>query len=154
MYGAATGKPYSYRNDQGVPVFPDDHPIFIFDGHCALCSGWARFILRRDRRQRFRLLAAQTPLGQALYRHYGLDPVGYETAILLTDGVAWLQSEGAIRVAEGLGWPWSWLAGLRLVPLRWRDAAYRSIARNRFRLFGRRARCYLAEPGQEHRFLA
>ena len=40
-------EPYSYRQDATVPRFPDDRPIIIFDGHCALCSGWARFVLRR-----------------------------------------------------------------------------------------------------------
>ena len=57
---------YSYRADPAVPDFPDDRPIIVFDGYCALCSGWARFVLRHDRRERYRLLAAQSPLGRAL----------------------------------------------------------------------------------------
>ena len=51
---------YSYRNDPAVPAFPDDRPIVIFDGNCVLCSAFAQFILRTDRRRRFRLMAAQT----------------------------------------------------------------------------------------------
>ena len=66
--------PYSYRDDPAVPTFPDDQPIVVFDGYCALCSGWAQFILRHDERRIFRLLPAETPLGRALYLHYGLDP--------------------------------------------------------------------------------
>jgi predicted DCC family thiol-disulfide oxidoreductase YuxK len=79
---------YSYRRDGAVPAFPDDRPIIVFDGFCALCSGWARFVLRHDRRALFRLLPAQSALGHALYVHYGLDPVDYETNILLAHGVA------------------------------------------------------------------
>ena len=86
-----------------MPGFADDKPIIIFDGKCVLCSRWARFVLRHDRRRRFRLLAAQTPLGAALYEHYGLDPISYETNILLEDGRAWLKSEGTIRMFERLG---------------------------------------------------
>ncbi len=145
---------YSYRRDPAVPRFPDDRPIIIFDGHCALCSGWARFVLRHDRSGIYRLLPAQTPLGRALYVHYGLDPEDYETNILLADGVAWFKSEGSIRMAEGLGPPWSLARWCRVLPLRVRDRLYQSVARNRLRLFGRRAACYRAEPGQEHRFLA
>ena len=151
---AAVREPYSYRRDAAVPRFPDDRPIIIFDGHCALCSGWARFVLRHDRRGVYRLLPAQTPLGRALYVHYGLDPEEYETNILLADGVAWFKSEGSIRMAEGLGWPWSLARLLRVLPLAMRDRLYQSLARNRLRLFGRRAACYLGEPGLEHRFLA
>ena len=147
-------EPYSYRQDAAVPRFPDDRPIIIFDGHCALCSGWARFVLRHDRRGIYRLLPAQTPLGRALYVHFGLDPEEYETNILLDDGIAWFESEGSIRMAEGLGRPWSLARVLRILPLRLRERLYRSLARNRLRLFGRRVACYRGEPGLEHRFLA
>jgi len=145
--------PYSYRDDHAVPAFPDERPIIVFDGHCALCSGWARFVLRHDRGARFRLLPAQTPLGHALYAHYGLDPVDYETNLLIQDGRLFVKSEGTIRMFEGLGLPWSLLAVGRILPLSWRDALYGIMARNRIKWFGRREICYLAEPGQADRFL-
>ena len=81
-------RPYSYRDDPAVPSFPDDKPIIVFDGYCALCSGWAAFVLRHDPDSRFRLLSAQSPLGHALYVHYGLDPEDYETNILIANGHA------------------------------------------------------------------
>jgi predicted DCC family thiol-disulfide oxidoreductase YuxK len=62
---------FSYRNDPAVPAFPDDRPILIFDGNCVLCSSFAQFILRHDKAHRLRLMAAQTTLGAALYRHFG-----------------------------------------------------------------------------------
>ncbi len=146
--------PFSYRADPAVPPFADDRPVIVFDGHCALCSGWARFVLKHDRRGRYRLLAAQSPLGLALYRHYRLDPQDYETNILLQDGLAWYKSEGSIRMAEGLGLPWSLAGVMRLLPRPARDALYRFVAVNRLRFFGRREVCYLTEPGYEDRFLA
>ena len=73
---------YSYRSDPALPRFPDDKPIIIFDGYCALCTGWAAFVLRHDHRHRYRLLTAQSELGRALYVHYGLNPEDYETNIL------------------------------------------------------------------------
>ena len=51
-------EPYSYRGDPAVPSFPDGHPIIIFDGYCALCSGWVAFVLRHDADGTYRLLAA------------------------------------------------------------------------------------------------
>ncbi|MEX0591653.1 MAG: DCC1-like thiol-disulfide oxidoreductase family protein, partial [Xanthobacteraceae bacterium] len=59
----AERRPYSYRNDPSVPTFPDDRPIIIFDGYCALCAGWAQFVLRHDADAKYRLLSAQSPLG-------------------------------------------------------------------------------------------
>ena len=145
---------YSYRADPAVPPFPDDRPILIFDGKCVLCSGFAQFILRHDRRRVFRFTAAQTPLGAALYRHFGLAEVNYETNVLLEDGQAWLKSESAIRVFERLGFPWSLVSAGRLLPRRVRDRLYEYIARNRLRWFGSHAVCWLPDPSQADRFLS
>jgi len=146
--------PYSYRDDPAVPHFADDKPVIIFDGLCALCSGSAVFVLRHDAAGRFRLLAAQSPLGEALYRHYGLSPVDYETMILIQDGAASLKSEAAIEIARGLGLPWSLAATFRIVPRGLRDRLYMWVARNRFRWFGARTSCYRPDPKFAGRFLA
>jgi len=90
---------------------------------------------------------------KALDIHYGLHPEDYETNILIADGVASFKSEGSIRMAEGLGWPWSMAAAFRVLPRPWRDALYGVVARNRLRLFGKREACYMQERGYEDRFL-
>jgi predicted DCC family thiol-disulfide oxidoreductase YuxK len=147
--------PYDYRTDPAVPRFADDRPIIIFDGKCVLCSWFARFVLRTDRTRHFRLLAAQSPLGTALYKHFGLDPIGYETYVLLADGKAFFRSEASIRIFAGLGTPWSAVAILgRLIPLSLRDGLYNVIARNRLRWFGAREQCYLPDPSQADRFIS
>ncbi len=150
---AGRSEPHSYRRDSSVPAFDDDRPIVVFDGYCALCSGWAKFVLKHDREARYRLLLAQSELGRALYVHYGLDPQDYETNILLADGRAWFRSEGSIRMAEGLGFPWSLARIFRVFPRRVRDALYLIVARHRFSLFGRRESCYLPDEESRKRFL-
>ena len=49
-------------------------PIVVFDGVCVLCNGWVRFLLRHDRRRRFRFAAMQSETGRALLSAHGLDP--------------------------------------------------------------------------------
>ena len=145
--------PYSYRGDPAVPAFPDDRPIIIFDGKCVFCSGFANFILQTDRHYRFRLLAAQTSLGVALYRHYGLDPVNYTTNILLADGTPWFKSAAALRIFQLLGLPWALLSAGWLLPRALRDGLYDIVARNRVRWFGARQTCYVPDPTHADRFL-
>lgn len=142
-----------YREQPGAPEFPEDRPILIFDGHCILCSRFAQFILRHDRRGQFRLMAAQSPLGQAIFRHLGLDPVQFETNVLLDQGRARFKADGTLRVAVLLGFPWSMLAGLRVLPLRLLDGLYDMIARNRLKWFGVQATCYMPDPRYADRFL-
>jgi len=153
MENLISGKPFSYRSDPAVPPFEDDRPIIIFDGNCVLCSTFATFILKTDRRGRFRLLAAQTPIGAALYRHFGLAATDYESNILLEDGYAWIKSEGSIRIFEGLGFPWSMMSIGRLLPRPVRDRLYEFVARNRLRWFGVRQTCYLPNPSDADRFV-
>jgi predicted DCC family thiol-disulfide oxidoreductase YuxK len=151
MIHARRSEPFSYRSDPAVPAFPDDRPVFVFDGHCVMCSAGARMVLRHDRRGRIRLLPSQSPLGQAVYRHYGLD--ADRTSLLIEDGRVRIRSDAMIRLAELLGPAWSAAGALRLAPRVLLDAVYDRVAHNRLRLFGRREACYLAEPGQEDRFL-
>jgi predicted DCC family thiol-disulfide oxidoreductase YuxK len=147
------GEVHSYRSDPAVPSFPDDRPIVIFDGNCVLCSSFAQFILRVDRRRRFRFMAAQTPLGAALYAHYRLFDDDYRTNILLEDGRIWLKSDGSIHIFVGLGFPWSMAAIGKVLPRSLRDCLYDAVARNRLRWFGRRETCFLPDPQDADRFL-
>ncbi|MEO1245219.1 MAG: DCC1-like thiol-disulfide oxidoreductase family protein [Pseudomonadota bacterium] len=144
---------YSYREDPAVPEFADDKPIIVFDGYCALCTGWAAFVLRHDKQRRYRLLTAQSELGRALYTHFGLDPRDYETNILIEQGVPWFKAEGSIRMAVGLGWPWRAAVLFRVFPQRFSNWLYDKVARNRLRWFGTRETCYVPAPSDADRFL-
>jgi predicted DCC family thiol-disulfide oxidoreductase YuxK len=144
---------FNYRERPGAPDFPEDRPILIFDGDCVLCSRFARFILRHDRRGVFRLMAAQSPLGQAVFRHLGLDPVSFETNVLLERGRARFKADGTIRAGVLLGFPWSLISVLRVLPRAGLDRLYDLIARNRLKWFGVQSACYLADPRYADRFL-
>lgn len=98
-------------------------------------------------------MAAQSPLGQALYRHYRLDPVNFETNVLLDEGRAWFKSAGSIRMFVKLGWPWALMGSLRIVPRPLLDRLYEVVARNRLRWFGASAVCFVADSAHRDRFL-
>ncbi|MEP7456901.1 DCC1-like thiol-disulfide oxidoreductase family protein [Phyllobacterium sp. SB3] len=146
-------KAFSYRADTSVPEFPDDRPILIFDGNCVLCSGFVDFLLRRDKQKLFRFLSAQSPLGSALYQHYGLVSEDYDSNILLENGIVRIKSDGSLRVLELLGFPWSMAFVARIFPYPLRDWLYDLIARNRLKWFGVRASCYLPDQSDADRFL-
>ena len=145
--------PYSYRGDEAVPGFPDDKPLVIFDGFCGLCSRSVQFILRHDKAGAFRFVPAQSALGTAIYRHYGLATDDYETVILLADGRFHEASDAALGVLGRLPAPWSALEATRVVPRRMRDWVYRLVAKHRMRFFGRTEACYLPTPEQRGRFI-
>lgn len=121
-------------------------PIILFDAQCVLCSANARFVLRFDRAQRFRLAAMQGDVGAELFRRNGIDPADPESILVIDGDKVWRESDAVIAIYAGLGWPWRAAVASRLVPRALRDPVYRWIARNRYRLFGRRDTCWLPRP--------
>jgi predicted DCC family thiol-disulfide oxidoreductase YuxK len=128
-------------------AFDGRRPLIVFDGVCILCSGFARWVVRHDRGGRFRFATAQSPLGEALYRAHGLRTDAYDTNLVIVDGVAHERMDSLIAVLDALGWPWRAGRALKLVPRPLRDRLYDLIARNRYRLFGRRESCDIP-PGK------
>ena len=57
-------------------------------------------------------------------------------------------------MAEGLGWPWSLAAGVRILPRPFRARLYAFVARNRLRFFGQRATCSVPNAGVDYPFRA
>ena len=128
-------------------------PVILFDALCILCSANARFILKHDRGARFRLASIQSPAGAALCRRFGLDPADPETLLLVEGARALRNSDAVLAIWSGLGWPWRAAAALRMVPRVLRDPLYRWVARNRYRLFGRRETCWVPSAADRERLL-
>jgi predicted DCC family thiol-disulfide oxidoreductase YuxK len=144
---------YSYRIDPEVPAFDDSYPITVMDGECVLCTFGARLIVRFDKSGDFRICRAQTTLGQALLRHYGLSATDPESWLYIVDGKAFGSLDAMIRAGRrvgGVGWL---LQPLRLMPRALQDFLYRHLARNRYRVFGRTAMCSIADPALRARLL-
>jgi len=130
-----------------------DGPIILFDAECVLCSANAKFILRNDRHARFRLASMQSELGAALYRAHGIDPADPDSMIVVDGDRARRDSDAVLSIYEGLGFPWNVFSVFRLIPRFVRDPGYRLIARNRYRLFGKRSSCWVAPPEFRSRIL-
>lgn len=127
--------------------------IVVFDAQCLLCNGWVRFLLRHDRQGVLRFASIQGEQGRRLLAQAGLQVDGLQTLLLVDGARSWQHTAAILRVLHVLGWPWrlAWVAWL--VPARLRDAAYRWLARNRYRWFGRSEQCLLPPPDAAARFL-
>lgn len=127
--------------------------VILFDGVCNLCNGLVQFVIRRDRAGYFRFAALQSAEGQALLAAHGLPaPTEPESIVLIENGRAYSHSGAVLRLARRLP-GWRWLAAFQVVPRPLRDAAYRWVARNRYRWFGRQEACLLPTPELQARFL-
>jgi predicted DCC family thiol-disulfide oxidoreductase YuxK len=129
-------------------------PVVLFDGVCNLCNGVVRFIIARDRRARFTFASLQSASAERLVA--GRLTIGAmpETLVLVEGDRIYTQSDAALRIAKGLGFPWFLASMFLAVPRVIRDQAYAFVARNRYRWFGRRDVCMVPTPAWRDRFLA
>lgn len=128
-------------------------PIILFDAECVLCSANAQFILTHDKMRRYRLASMQGEVGAGLFRRHGIDPTDPDTILVIEGGHVLRDSDAVLSIYAGLGWPWRLAAAARLVPHALRDSIYRWVARNRYRIFGRRDSCWLPRPEDADRVL-
>jgi predicted DCC family thiol-disulfide oxidoreductase YuxK len=126
----------------------------VFDGVCVLCSGWVRFLLKRDPARRFRFAAMQSNTGRALLTRHGIDPDDPVTFLLVDDGGAFTDSTAVLRIVTRLGGLWRLAGAFYAMPRFLRDGLYRFVAQRRYRWFGRRESCFVPTPETADRFLA
>lgn len=143
-------EPYSYRQDPAIPAFPDDKPVFVFDGYCVLCSSGVVWLMKHAPGQ-IRFASAQSPLGVAVFRHYDVDPD--KTYLLIANGTASGESTGYLRLCRLLGGRWSLFLVFGLIPTPLRDWAYRIVASHRYRWFGKVDQCALLSDEQKAQML-
>ncbi len=127
--------------------------LIIFDGVCNLCEASVNFIIRHDNAGVFRFVPSQSELGSALQRRHNVNTAGLDTVILIRDGQVYTESDAAVRIAAALDGRWRWLSLARWIPRPARNWAYRRIANNRYRWFGRKDVCLMPTPELRRRFL-
>ncbi|GHB46872.1 thiol-disulfide oxidoreductase [Pseudovibrio japonicus] len=142
---------FSYREDANVPAFPDEGPISVMDATCGLCAKAASWIAHNDRTGDFKIVPLQSDLGEALARHYGVDPTNPSTWLYLEAGSAYTSLDALTRVGSRLGGIWKLLITLRILPSPLQDALYSLVARNRYKLWGRTDLCSLPDPEVQER---
>ena len=128
--------------------------IILFDGVCNLCSGSVRFIIKRDPKQQFKFASLQSEFGSSTLLKLGLDPNELHSIILLVDDNVYQRSDAALRITRQLTGLWPLFYGFIILPRFLRDWVYNMIAKNRYKLFGRKDECWLPSPQLASRFIS
>jgi predicted DCC family thiol-disulfide oxidoreductase YuxK len=132
------------------------NPVLLYDGVCGLCNRLVRFVLKRDRRARFRFASLQSTYAARILKPYGLDPQDLNTLYVVEeDGERLIaRSDAVIFMLHELGGLWHAVSvALRIFPKPLRDWGYKVVARHRYRIFGHYETCPLPEKKYQDRFL-
>ncbi len=132
--------------------------LVVFDGHCGLCDHVVRWLLKRDRGDKMRFSPQTHPAVRDLLQQRGVTALPETVLVIESAGTpaerVFDRSDAVLRCLKELGGPWSLLATIgSWLPRGLRDWAYRVVARNRYRIWGRRAECRIPQAGEREHFL-
>lgn len=144
-----------------APTDPSDcGPVLFFDAECGLCNRIVRLLLRFDRSGALCFAPLQGSSAQTYLRQHGLPMEDFDSLVFVPN---WsrrerreflLRTDGALAAFRAIGGLGHFFAWLRIVPASWRDAAYRFVARWRYRFFGAWIPRPLPRPEWSSRFIA
>ncbi|MEM9801292.1 MAG: thiol-disulfide oxidoreductase DCC family protein [Planctomycetota bacterium] len=137
-----------------MPETQDDvAPIVLYDGVCNLCDAFIQFIIDRDPDAEFRFAALGSDAARDVLDRAGESGDLPDSMVLVDRRGVHTRSDAALGVARALGFPWSLLVALSIVPRFLRDPIYAWVARNRYCWFGRQTACRVPTPELRSRFL-
>ena len=129
--------------------------MLFYDGHCALCHGAVKFVLKHDRSGKaFRFAPLQGETFRSMVPASERAKLPDSVVVLTGDGCLLVRSDAFVHILRRLGGAQKILAEvLAIIPRPARDFGYNFIARVRYRVFGRRDDvCPLVSPELRKRF--
>ena len=124
--------------------------VIFFDGVCGLCNAWVDFILKRDRAGIFSFAPLQGNYAKEMEPEASKN---LNTMIYLVSGQRYYRTGAILRILRDLGGIWYLAWVFWFVPFFIRDFFYGLIARNRYRIFGKKENCRIPTPEEKVRFL-
>jgi predicted DCC family thiol-disulfide oxidoreductase YuxK len=128
------------------------HSVILFDGVCNLCNKVVQFVIKRDKKGSFKFASLQSTFGQQLLENFDLPTDNFNSFILFKKGRIYTRSTAALLVLKELPGVWLLLSALIIIPPFIRNAVYNTIARNRYKWFGKKQECWLPSPETKDRF--
>jgi len=129
--------------------------MLFYDGHCALCHGTVKFVLKHDRSSgTFRFAPLQGSTFSSLVAPDERSRLPDSMIVRTERGALLVRSDALIHILRRLGGGWRLLAGLiAVLPRGLRNLGYDFVARIRYRVFGRREElCPVAPAAWRARF--
>jgi predicted DCC family thiol-disulfide oxidoreductase YuxK len=125
----------------------------LFDGVCNLCNGFVNFLISHDKKDTFKFGSLQSPKVQELLKKYDYSTNDLSTVLLIEDDTLYSQSTAVLKIVKKLNGGWPLLYVFIILPKPIRDFFYKLIAKNRYRMFGKKDACMIPTPALKAKFV-
>lgn len=131
---------------------PNYDNVIFFDGYCGLCNGFVDFVMSIDKEEKFKFSPLQSEFAQK-----NLSPemtANLDSVVFLQGGKTYRKSKAVIRILEDMGGIWKFATIGKVMPEKLLNSAYDLVAKNRYKLFGKKETCRLPTPAERARFIS
>lgn len=126
--------------------------IILFDGLCNFCSSTVNILIKYDTKNQLFFASQQSNAGKNLMIKYHIKDDA-KSVVLIKADIVYYKSDAIIAIANLItGWP-SILKYGSIFPVRFRNEVYNVIAKNRFRIFGKKDKCAIPSKTHQNKFL-
>jgi len=125
--------------------------IILFDGVCNFCNSSVNFVIKRDRKAYFSFAPLQSKMAEKLFEKQISELP--DSVVLIENGSIFYKSTAALLIAKKLDGLWPIFYVLIIIPRSIRDWIYSLIAKNRYKIFGKKESCMIPDPALKARFL-
>ena len=133
---------------------PQDKKIILFDGVCNLCDASVQYIIKHDKKDVFRFVALQSKLGEKIINYIGVDRSKTDSIVVYEPKIAYYtKAEAALIIAKELGGWISMLTIFSILPKFIQNFGYDIVAKNRYKLYGKKEKCMVPTPEISAKFL-
>lgn len=127
--------------------------IILFDGVCNLCNGFVNFLIARDKKNQFLFGSLQSAPAAEILSRFNASSAEMSTVILFEDNQLYTKSTAVLKIFRKMGGLWPTMYVFIILPKVIRDPFYQLIAKNRYRLFGRKEACMIPTPALKAKFI-
>ena len=126
--------------------------VIFFDGVCNLCNSTIQFLIRVDKKRTLKYASLQSD-----YAKKKLSPEyssNFESVVFLKDGKEYAKSRAVVMILRELGGFYKFLGFvLSIFPYSFLNFFYNKIAKNRYKMFGKKDNCMIPTEEQKELFV-
>ena len=122
--------------------------VIIFDGVCGLCNKSVDILIKIDQEKIFTYTSLQGEFVKTLDLEPDIDSI-----LFYKDDTVYYKSTAILKIFQALGGIWKITAIFFLIPKIFRDYLYDTIAKYRYKIFGKRKHCRLPNVSEKDLFI-
>ena len=127
--------------------------LILFDGVCNLCNGFVQFVIRHDKKKKFKFSSLQSSFSQVLIAENYPELKEMNSFAYSPIAEMVVRSTAALYILKDLGGIFSLTFGAMIIPAFIRDFFYNWLSARRYKFFGKSAVCMVPTAELRERFL-